>query len=51
MLNSIVYSKGDKMIVKSKEAKRNSFYGVDFVVLSHGQKSMVTKMLYKSDDK
>ncbi|MCK4786150.1 MAG: cupin domain-containing protein [Desulfobacteraceae bacterium] len=38
------------MIVKSEEAKRNSFYGVDFVVLSHGQKSMVTKMLYKSED-
>jgi quercetin dioxygenase-like cupin family protein len=38
------------MIVKSEEAKRNSFYGVDFIVLSHGKKSMVTKMLYKLED-
>jgi len=49
-LSSMLYSEGDEMIVKSEEAKRNSFYGVDFVVLSHGQKSMVTKMLYKSED-
>jgi quercetin dioxygenase-like cupin family protein len=39
------------MIVKAEEAKRNSFLGVDFVVLSHGQKSMVTKMIYKLQDK
>ncbi len=38
------------MIVKSDEAKTNSFHRVDYVVLSHGQKSMVTKMLYKSED-
>ena len=49
-LSSMLYSEGDEMIVKSEEAKRNSFYGVGFVVLSHGQKSMVTKMLYKSED-
>ena len=39
------------MIVKSQDGKRNSFYGVDFIVLSHGSESMVTKMLYKIEDK
>lgn len=38
------------MIVKSHEAKRRNFLGVDFVVLSHGQEGMVTKMLYKTGD-
>ncbi len=39
------------MIVKSNEAQRRSFLGVDFVLLSHGPESMVTKMLYKKGDK
>ena len=39
------------MIVKSNEAQRRNFLGVDFVLLSHGPESMVTKMLYKKDDK
>lgn len=38
------------MIVKSNEAQRRSFLGVDFVLLSHGTESMVTKMLYKKED-
>jgi quercetin dioxygenase-like cupin family protein len=38
------------MIVKSDEAKRRSFLGVDFVLLSYGRESMVTKMLYKKQD-
>jgi quercetin dioxygenase-like cupin family protein len=38
------------MIVKSDEGKRRSFLGVDFVLLSHGPESMVTKMLYKKGD-
>jgi quercetin dioxygenase-like cupin family protein len=38
------------MIVKSNEAQRRSFLGVDFVLLSHGPESMVTKMLYKKKD-
>lgn len=38
------------MIVTSQERKRKSFYGVDFLVLSHGPQSMVTKMLYKPED-
>ncbi len=38
------------MIVTSKEAKRRKFLGVDFVVLSHGPESMITKMLYKKED-
>ena len=38
------------MIVKSGEAQIRSFLGVDFVVLSHGPESMVTKMLYKQED-
>ena len=41
---------GDDMIVKAKEARRRSFLGVDFVVLSHGPESMITKMLYKKED-
>jgi quercetin dioxygenase-like cupin family protein len=41
---------GDGMIVKSDEAQRRSFLGVDFVLLSHGPESMVTKMLYKKED-
>jgi len=39
------------MIVKSQDGKRKNFYGVDFIVLSHGPESMVTKMLYKFEDK
>lgn len=38
------------MIIKSKEAVNKTFLGVDFVVLSHGKDSMVTKMLYKATD-
>jgi quercetin dioxygenase-like cupin family protein len=38
------------MIVKSSDAKKRSFFGVDFVLLSHGPESMVTKMLYKKED-
>ena len=38
------------MIVKSEEAKRRTFLGVDFVVLSHGPETMITKMLYKKED-
>ena len=38
------------MIVKSEDAQRRSFLGVDFVLLSHGPESMVTKMLYKKGD-
>lgn len=38
------------MIVQSNEAQRRSFLGVDFVLLSHGPESMVTKMLYKKED-
>jgi quercetin dioxygenase-like cupin family protein len=38
------------MVVRSKDAQRRSFLGVDFVLLSHGPESMVTKMLYKKED-
>jgi len=38
------------MIVKSNDAQKRSFLGVDFVLLSHGPESMVTKMLYKKGD-
>jgi quercetin dioxygenase-like cupin family protein len=38
------------MIVKADEGVKKSFLGVDFVVLSHGPKTMVTKMLYKAGD-
>ncbi len=38
------------MIVMSQQAKRKGFLGVDFVVLSHGSATMITKMLYKQSD-
>jgi len=38
------------MILRSSGASRRNFLGVDFVVLSHGPESMVTKMLYKKAD-
>ena len=38
------------MVVKSQNAQKRSFLGVDFVLLSHGPESMVTKMLYKKGD-
>jgi quercetin dioxygenase-like cupin family protein len=38
------------MIVKSNDAQKRSFLGVDFVLLSYGAESMVTKMLYKKED-
>ena len=38
------------MVVKSNEAQKRSFLGVDLVLLSHGPESMVTKMLYKKED-
>ena len=42
--------KSNDMIVRSQHGKRKRFFGVDFIVLSHGPESMVTKMLYKPGD-
>lgn len=39
-----------KKLVKKADAVKRQFLGVDFEVLSIGQVSMVTKMLYKSTD-
>ncbi|RIV31668.1 cupin domain-containing protein [Flagellimonas lutimaris] len=39
-----------KNIVKKENAVRRQFLGVDFVVLSMGRDTMVTKMLYKQTD-
>jgi quercetin dioxygenase-like cupin family protein len=38
------------MIIKKEQAINKQFLGVDFVVLAIGEKSMVTKMLYKTTD-
>ncbi len=38
------------MIVKSKDVVKKKFCGVDLEVLAFGQKSMVTKMVYKIED-
>lgn len=38
------------MIIKKENATNKQFLGVDFVVLAIGEKSMITKMLYKTDD-
>ena len=35
------------MIVYSTDGVKKSFYGVDFLVLSHSENTMLTKMLYK----
>ncbi len=39
-----------KNVVKKENAVSRQFLGVDFVVLSIGNDTMVTKMLYKSTD-
>ena len=39
------------MIVKAIEANRRTFLGVNFVVLARGKDSMITKMLYKAEDR
>ncbi len=39
-----------KNIVKKENVTRKQFLGVDFVVLSIGKSTMVTKMLYKLTD-
>lgn len=39
-----------KNIVKKENAVPRQFLGVDFVVLSIGKDTMVTKMLYKTTD-
>ncbi len=38
------------MIIKKENATNKQFLGVNFVVLAIGEKSMVTKMLYKKTD-
>jgi quercetin dioxygenase-like cupin family protein len=38
------------MIVTADKGARRSFLGVDFLVLSHGPDTMITKMLYKQED-
>jgi quercetin dioxygenase-like cupin family protein len=38
------------MVVKSDDAKKRNFLGVDFDLLAYGPESMVTKMLYKKGD-
>lgn len=37
-------------VVPADQGQKRSFKGVDFVVLAVGEKSMVTKMLYKPGD-
>ena len=39
------------MIVKAAEANSRTFLGVNFVVLARGKDSMITKMLYKAEDR
>jgi quercetin dioxygenase-like cupin family protein len=38
------------MIVSAEKGQRRNFLGVDFLVLSHGPDTMITKMLYKKED-
>jgi len=39
------------MIVKSKDSKKREFKGVKFEILAVGDKSMVTKMIFKNGNK
>jgi quercetin dioxygenase-like cupin family protein len=39
------------MIVKAVDGNRRTFLGVNFVVLARGKDSMITKMLYKTEDR
>jgi quercetin dioxygenase-like cupin family protein len=51
---AICYSnmkEGKSMIVTADKGKRRNFLGVDFLVLSHGPDTMITKMLYKKEDR
>lgn len=38
------------MIVKSEDAQKRNFLGVEFVLLSHGPETMVAKMFYKAEN-
>ncbi|MBN1636475.1 MAG: hypothetical protein JW920_08175 [Deltaproteobacteria bacterium] len=38
------------MILKASQGIARNFHSVDFVVLSYGPKTMITKMLYKQGD-
>ena len=38
------------MITKKENSKKRKFKGVEFELLSSGQKSMITKMNYKTSD-
>jgi quercetin dioxygenase-like cupin family protein len=38
------------MIVTTDKGQRRNFLGVDFLVMSHGPDTMITKMLYKKED-
>ena len=38
------------MITKKENSKKRKFKGVEFELLSSGQKSMITKMNYKTGD-
>lgn len=40
-----------KKVVTGGQSDRKQFYGVDFEVMALGDKSMVTKMLYKQTDR
>ena len=44
------HEKGEGMIVTADKGLKRSFLGVDFLVLSHGPDTMITKMLYKKED-
>jgi quercetin dioxygenase-like cupin family protein len=46
----VKHKKGEGMIVTTDKGLRRSFLGVDFLVLSHGPDTMITKMLYKKED-
>jgi len=43
--------KKNQLLVKLESGKPNTFKGIEFLVLSHGENSMITKMLYKDNQK
>jgi quercetin dioxygenase-like cupin family protein len=38
------------MIVRSHDAKKHRFKGIDLDILAHGEKSMITRLNYKAGD-
>jgi quercetin dioxygenase-like cupin family protein len=43
--------KGTSMTVAPSDLRKRRFLGIDLIVLSHGERLMMAKMLYKANDR